>query len=190
MCRWMVTLVTCRSLDNSVNGTEFLVGAKQFDANPVCVNSGFEWLGKIPGHWETARMWQICQSISRGTPVREEPSYWNGSIPWVSPKDMKRRMLDDTEETITERGQMEGGLRLIRPPAVLIVVRGMILAHSFPVALATVPLTLNQDMKALKLGQDIDARFFAWLLDGISHQILATTIEKSGQGTRAVRMDQ
>ena len=141
MCRWMVTLVTCRSLDNSVNGTEFLVGAKQFDANPVYVNSGFEWLGKIPGHWETARIWQICQSISGGTPVREEPSYWNGSIPWVSPKDMKRRMLDDTEETITERGQMEGGLRLIRPPAVLIVVRGMILAHSFPVALATVPLT-------------------------------------------------
>ena len=135
-------------------------------------------------------MWQVTDAISGGTPSREEPSYWGGLIPWVSPKDIKRRMLDDTVETITERGQMEGGLRLIRPPAVLIVVRGMILAHSFPVALATVPLTINQDMKALKLGQDIDAGFFAWLLDGISHQVLATTIEKYGHGTRAVRMDQ
>ena len=66
----------------------------------------------------------------------------------------------------------------------------MILAHSFPVALVTVPLTINQDMKALKLDEGVDARYFGWLLDGISHQILATTIEKSGHGTRAVRMDQ
>lgn len=35
--------------------------------------------------------------------------------------------------------------------AVLFVVRGMILAHTFPVALTRVPVTINQDMKALEL---------------------------------------
>ena len=49
---------------------------------------------------------------------------------------------------------------------------------------------INQDMKALKLDEGVDARYFGWLLDGISHQILAAAIEKSGHGTRAVRMDE
>jgi len=153
-------------------------------------DSGVQWLSDIPETWRTARMWQVSEAISGGTPSREEPLYWGGFVPWVSPKDMKRRLLDDTEEKITERGRIDGGLRLVRPPAVLIVVRGMILAHSFPVALATVPLTINQDMKALKLDEGVDARYFGWLLNGIAHQILATAIEKSGHGTRAVRMDE
>ena len=135
-------------------------------------------------------MWQVSEPISGGTPVREEPSYWNGSIPWVSPKDMKRRLLDYTEEKITERGRHDAGLRLIFPPAVLIVVRGMILAHSFPVALSVIPLTINQNMKALKLRGDIEPLFFRWLLDGVSHRVLSTVVEKAAHGTRAIRMDQ
>lgn len=163
---------------------------KGIDLDAPMKDSGVKWLADIPERWNAARMWQLSEAISGGTPPRHESRYWGGSIPWVSPKDMKRRLLDDSEEKITERGRIEGGLRLVRPPAILIVVRGMILAHSFPVALVTVPLTINQDMKALKLGERVDARYFGWLLDGISHQILATTIEKSGHGTRAVRMDQ
>ena len=163
---------------------------KGIDPDAPMKDSGVEWLADIPERWNTARMWQLSEAISGGTPSRDEPRYWGGIVPWVSPKDMKRRLLDDTEEKITERGRTEGGLRLVRPPAVLIVVRGMILAHSFPVALASVPLTINQDMKALKLGEGVDARYFGWLLDGIAHQILATAIEKSGHGTRTIRMDE
>ena len=172
--------------------TALITGAvtKGIDTDAPLKDSGVEWLADIPEGWNTARMWQLSEAISGGTPSRDESGYWGGSIPWVSPKDMKRRLIDDTEEKITERGRIEGGLRLVRPPAVLIVVRGMILAHSFPVALAAVPLTINQDMKALKLDEGVDARYFGWLLDGISHQILAAVIEKSGHGTRAVRMDQ
>ena len=147
---------------------------KGIDPDAPMKDSGVKWLADIPERWNTARMWQLSEAISGGTPSRDEPRYWGGLVPWVSPKDMKRRLLDDTEEKITERGRTEGGLRLVRPPAVLIVVRGMILAHSFPVALASVPLTINQDMKALKLGEGVDARYFGWLLDGIAHQILGT----------------
>ena len=133
---------------------------KGIDPDAPMKDSGVEWLADIPERWNTARMWQLSEAIGGGTPSRDESRYWGGSIPWVSPKDMKRRLLDDTEEKITERGRIESGLRLVRPPAVLIVVRGMILAHSFPVALATVPLTINQDMKALKLDEGVDARYF------------------------------
>ena len=134
-------------------------------------------------------MWQVSEAISGGTPERDEPRYWDGTIPWVSPKDMKRRLIGYTEERITERGRRDAGLKLVNPPAVLVVVRGMILAHSFPVAVSTVPLTIDQDMKALKLRADIEPRYFRWLLDGISRRILSTAVEKAGHGTRAIRMD-
>ena len=163
---------------------------KGLDPDVPMKDSGVEWLGKIPVYWLIARTWQVCEAVSGGTPSREVPQNWDGSIPWVSPKDMKRRLILDTEEKITELGLKESGLKLIHPPAVLVVVRGMILAHSFPVGLLTVPATINQDMKSLKLGRDIEPRFFAWLLDGVSQHVLFATVEKAGHGTRAVRMDQ
>ena len=170
-------------------GTGFTEGTARYELYPTYRDSGVEWLGEIPAHWSVVRMWQVCEAISGGTPERDESRYWDGTIPWVSPKDMKRRLLGYTEEKITERGRRSAGLKLINPPAVLVVVRGMILAHSFPVAVSTVPLTINQDMKALKLRSDIELRFFGWLLDGISRRILSTAVEKAGHGTRAIRMD-
>ena len=160
-----------------------------YRAYSACRDSGVEWLGEIPAHWVVVRMWQVCEAISGGTPKRDEPCYWDGTIPWVSPKDMKSRLLGDTKEKVTERGRQNAGLKLIPSPAVLVVVRGMILAHSFPVAVSTVPLTINQDMKALKLRTRIEPRFFGWLLDGISRRILSTIVEKAAHGTRAIRMD-
>ena len=175
--------------DIAANSTGSAVAAEHYRPYPAYRDSGVEWLGEFPAHWVVARMWQVSEAISGGTPERDEPRYWDGTIPWVSPKDMKRRLIGYTEERITERGRRDAGLKLINPPSVLVVVRGMILAHSFPVAVSTVPLTINQDMKALKLRADIEPRYFGWLLDGISRRILSTVVEKAAHGTRAIRMD-
>ena len=175
--------------DIAANSMGFAVAAERYRPYPAYRDAGVEWLKEVPAHWVVVRMWQVSEAISGGTPERDEPRYWDGTIPWVSPKDMKRRLLGYTEERVTERGRRDAGLKLINPPAVLVVVRGMILAHSFPVAVSTVPLTINQDMKALKLRTDNEPRFFGWLLDGISRRILSTVVEKAAHGTRAIRMD-
>ena len=135
-------------------------GTGKFRPHPAYKDSDVEWVGEFPSNWANAPMWQISEAFSGGTPSREDPSFWGGLILWVSPKDMKQRMTCDTEEKITEPGLHESGLKLIQPPAILVVVRGMILAHSFPVGLSTFPLTINQDMKALKLEHGIEAGFF------------------------------
>ena len=160
------------------------------DPNVPMKDSGVEWLGKIPAHWEQARLWRLCSSVSGGTPTKDNPVYWNGKIPWVSPKDMKRRLISTSQDLITERAVEEAGIRLIEPRAVLIVVRGMILAHSFPVAVTMAPVTINQDMKALRLVDGIDTSYFAWTLDGLARGIIATVVEEAAHGTRAIRMDQ
>ncbi|MEO9249667.1 MAG: restriction endonuclease subunit S [Gemmatimonadaceae bacterium] len=163
---------------------------KGLDPNVPMKDSGVEWLGEIPTHWAAKKMWRISTAISGGTPAKDERGYWDGDVPWVSPKDMKRRFIQSSADTITERALRETGIKLIAPPVVLIVVRGMILAHTFPVAITTVPVTINQDMKALQLAPDVASLFLAWYFDGLGKGILGAVVEEASHGTRVIRMDE
>jgi type I restriction enzyme S subunit len=162
---------------------------RRFKRYPAYKDSGVAWLGEIPAHWEAPKMWRISNATSGGTPAKEERRYWDGDIPWVSPKDMKRRFIDSSEDNITDRAVEETGIKLIEPPVVLIVVRGMILAHTFPVAITTVPVTINQDMKALRFRRTVEPIFATWLLEGVGKGILGAVVEEAAHGTKAIRMD-
>ena len=106
-----------------------------------------------PADWENDHralpLSALAAVVSGGTPSGDKDAYWTGDIPWVSPKDMKRDYIDGSADHITREAMDKTGLKLISPGSVLIVVRGMILAHTVPVGIAAVPLTINQDMKAL-----------------------------------------
>lgn len=71
----------------------------------------------------------------------------------------------------------------------MVVTRGMILAHTFPVGLNTVPVTVNQDMRILRPVQGVDARYLAWMLQGLEPVMLSLT-DESAHGTKALRTDQ
>jgi type I restriction enzyme S subunit len=58
---------------------------------------------------------------------------------------------------------------------VFIVVRGMILAHTFPVCITSLPMTFNQDVKAIVAKSNVDARFFAYWLLSHEHDLLKIT---------------
>ena len=103
------------------------------DPNVRLKPSGVEWLGEVPEHWEIYKLHQ-CGSIAGGmTPSMEVRRYWDGVIPWVTPKDMKQTAISDSSVRVTEVALQETSLRLIEPPAVLMVVRGMILARRVPI---------------------------------------------------------
>lgn len=73
-----------------------------------------------------------------GTPSKKDPTLWGGEIPWVSPKDMKSREIERSIDYITKRATQESSAKLVDPGAVLVVVRGMILAHTVPSAILRV----------------------------------------------------
>lgn len=116
--------------------------------------SCIEWLGDIPAHWAVVPLKYLAHFSGGGTPSREVPAYWNGDIPWVSPKDMKVELISDTEEFITDDGLEGSASSLVAPGAVLVVVRSGILRHTIPVAINTRAVALNQDMKAISVAQD------------------------------------
>jgi type I restriction enzyme S subunit len=133
----------------------------------------------------TKSLTSVCQCYSGGTPSKRESRYWAGDLPWFSPKDLKQDDLFDSEDHVNEAVLSETNLKLLPPNTVAIVVRGMILAHTFPVSVIRVPATINQDLKALlpNNGIELDPQVLAHCLRVQSRAILAS-VSESAHGTK------
>ncbi|MCX5690270.1 MAG: restriction endonuclease subunit S, partial [Planctomycetota bacterium] len=153
--------------------------------------SGIDWLGDVPGHWEVRKLRFLVDTLGGMTPSKANQSFWNGDVPWVSPKDMKSVEIVGSIDHITQAALAQTNITLIPSPAVLIVVRGMILARTFPVGVTTLPVTINQDMKALRPRNSpvgVNALYLRHLLSGLG-DVVKMLIEESGHGTRVLRTD-
>lgn len=108
-----------------------------------------------------------------GTPRKSVPDYFGGNVPWVTPKDMKRWLVESSEITLTEAGVANSPAKPIPAGAVLVVVRSGVLKHTLPVALATRDVTVNQDMKALIPTDELHGAYLARLLKARQPEILS-----------------
>lgn len=104
----------------------------------------------LPEGWASVPLGEMGRWGGGGTPSRSNSAFWEGgTVPWVSPKDMKSEFITGSIEQVTERALSETRLQIFPAGTLLFVVRGMILARSFPVGLTTKPVAINQDMRSL-----------------------------------------
>ena len=107
------------------------------------------------------------------TPSKANADYWNnGTIPWVSPKDMKVHEIMSSEDCISVAALNEGRVSMVAEGSVLIVTRSGILSHTLPVAVTKLPVTINQDLKALTPKPGVSPRYVAHALRGAGRRIL------------------
>ncbi len=145
----------------------------KYQTYPAYKDSGVEWQGDVPEHWEIVPLKYLCNFSGGGTPSKDNLDYWtDGDIPWVSPKDMKTSRISSTIDRITEKAIEESSTNLINEDALLIVVRSGILQHSIPVAINDVPVTLNQDMKALQFNKRLSSQYAMNVIAGNQKSLL------------------
>jgi type I restriction enzyme S subunit len=84
----------------------------------------------LPHGWAWSSLGSLGDVRGGGTPSKRNGDFWNGSVPWVSPKGMKRDLIDDSQDHITELAIESSSVKRIPAESLLMVVRGMILAHS------------------------------------------------------------
>lgn len=138
--------------------------------------------------WPVSPLHELADFVSGATPSKENAAFWNGNIPWVSPKDMKREELYDAIDHVSESALTETKLKLLPQDTALIVVRGMILVHTVPVCLARVPVTINQDMKGLRPKGGATSEFLQWALLA-QHSGLLRLVSTAAHGTRKLDID-
>jgi type I restriction enzyme S subunit len=161
---------------------------KGLDPTVPMKDSGVEWIGEIPEGWEIAALKRLGTPATGSTPSKDNADYWGGDIPWVSSKDMKSDYLLDSEDHITQTAVDECGLTLLAPGTLIFCVRSGILRHTFPVAVAMLPVTINQDLRALSLTADVDPAFLLYYMRGMNDTIV-TLYQKIGATVESIEMD-
>ena len=124
--------------------------------------------------WPCLSLVKTCKAIlGGGTPSKSHPEYFTGGIPWVSPKDMKYAVISDSIDHITEEAVAHSTTNLVPKNSVLMVIRSGILKHTLPVAINSVPVTINQDMKAFVPGNGVITEFLMYYFKAIESDVLA-----------------
>lgn len=129
--------------------------------------------------WKT--LGEIGTWYGGGTPSKSQSDFWeNGTIPWVSPKDMRNPIVDSSEDYITEEAIKNSSTKLVPANSIAIVVRSSILDKKLPSALIPVPVTLNQDMKAVIPESDILPGYVAHMISSRGEDILRAAKKTGG----------
>jgi type I restriction enzyme, S subunit len=136
-----------------------------------------------PRGWETATLPSVCRLASGKTPPKSVAEYWKGDIPWFSGKDLKAGDLWDSQDHVSSSAVLEVKLSLLPIDTAVILVRGMALAHTVPIAVLRSPATINQDLKALLPIDGLDTDFLVACLRTQEGRLLALASE-SAHGTK------
>lgn len=126
----------------------------------VCIDDEIPF--EIPESWAWARLSSFGVFSSGKTPSMSNPLFWNGNVPWVTSKDMKRPVITDSEMHISELAAAT--MQLYPAGTLLLVARSGILKRLLPLCKLGIDSTINQDIKAFSL---YDIKLSEWLFYGI-----------------------
>jgi type I restriction enzyme S subunit len=79
--------------------------------------------------WKTKSLFDVIELVGGGTPKTEVAEYWNGSIKWISAKDITsnhKGFITETEKTITEFGLGNSSTKVLPKYATVISARGTV----------------------------------------------------------------
>ena len=112
---------------------------------------------ELPDGWEWTRLNDFVLSIvSGGTPSKNNSEFWNGDIPWASVKDLNvEKFLDKTQDYITKEGLCAGSKLANKGDLIICTRMGL-----GKIAIASIDVAINQDLKALKMTSLLNIDYF------------------------------
>ena len=117
-------------------------------------------LGQIPEGWSVIGYCDAVDIKGGGTPPTNNPEFWNGSIPFFTPKDVPSDCFAiHTEKSITEAGLSNCNSKLYAKDTVFITARGTV----GKVVMAGCSMAMNQTNYAL-IGKNELSQYFVYLL--------------------------
>ena len=79
-------------------------------------NSGVEWLGDVPEHWETWKITHAIDLIGSGTtPKSDNAEYYDGDILWVTTSELRENFISDTKQKVSDSAIKEYSALKIYP---------------------------------------------------------------------------
>ena len=138
-------------------------------------DSGVEWIGEIPEHWDVEKIKKYI-TVHKGSTPKDTEDNWGGDICWITPADYKTTdiYINNSSRQITKTGVNSCGTTLVPKGSIIVSNRAPI----GTVAIANVDLCTNQGCKSLAIKKDINTKFVYYLLS-----INEKELNKLGRGT-------
>ena len=128
----------------------------------------------VPEGWSVYPFSSKVDIMSGGTPKTSIPDYYNGKIPFYTPKDSDGAFFAyKTQMNITEGGLKNCNSRLYPPKTVIITARGTV----GKTTILAVPMAMNQSCYALKMKEN-DAPYY--LFFALNNEIKALQTMANG----------
>ena len=127
-------------------------------------------IGEIPKDWEVKKINEIGEIGGGSTPSTKVKDYWDGDIPWITPKDLANhgsRFISCGERNITRKAVIENSLKLYPNGTILLTSRAPI----GYVAIIKNPVTTNQGFKNIAPKEGTNSEFLYYLLINISEYL-------------------
>lgn len=145
------------------------------------------------GNWKTVKLSDIGEIVGGATPPTSREEYYNGDIPWITPKDLAgyhERYITRGERNITKEGLDACSVRMMPQNTVLFSSRAPI----GYVAIAKNAICTNQGFKSIIPNNNIDSLFLYYLMiynrDKIASMGSGTTFkEVSATTMRSIEVD-
>ncbi|WP_415838528.1 restriction endonuclease subunit S, partial [Rahnella bruchi] len=87
-------------------------------------DSGVEWLGEVPEHWDVSSLGYYSTLNTGATPDRSNPKYWNGDIAWIKTGEVNYDNISSSEEKITYEAVKNTSVRVSPPGTLLMAMYG------------------------------------------------------------------
>lgn len=113
--------------------------------------------------WNRKKISEVADVIGGGTPSTNKFEYWEGNIPWITPKDLSsynKRYISNGSRNISQLGLQNSSARILPKGSVLLTSRAPI----GYIAIAEQEVCTNQGFKSLVLKEGYNSEFFYYLL--------------------------
>lgn len=163
---------------------------KGLDPSAPMKDSGVEWLGEVPEHWEVKPAKFFSKIGNGSTPNRENAAYWSGGLfPWLNSSTVNQDLVTESEQFVTPLALKECHLPIIKPPAILIGITGQGRTRGMAATLGF-EATINQHVAYVKPDNNrVNVDFLRSVFD-MAYQHLRTESDWGGSTKGAITCDQ
>ncbi|RXZ42206.1 restriction endonuclease subunit S [Crenobacter cavernae] len=133
--------------------------------------SGVEWIGKVPSHWETWKLSHAFSLIGSGTtPPTLEEQWYEGNVPWVTTGELREDTIVNTNKNLNSDALLKfPTLKKYPAGSVVIAMYGATIGR---VGILGVDATTNQACCVLAKSQYLQNRFTFYWLQAFKNEIV------------------
>jgi len=121
-------------------------------------------------HWDTVALKYLFRVVNGSTPKSSVEEYWDGNIPWATPKDIKKvgdGRIQSTHRTITDEGYESCGTTLLPKGSIILTTRAPI----GKLAISETRICTNQGCKSLIPIGDVTSRYYYYVLSSVKEYL-------------------